>query len=184
MKRHDYCPFAFATELERDNMMRRMAGKMSHMTGRWHFAKTYPAQDKTILDVELWSPWRWDKDVLADQEFRDIVAGIDHVGFVVAGHRWRRPHFAHPPEYQHAVKMKPGTIRGAFKRRTSQSADVEWIMPSLSPETADIFEDLGLTDYKLGMEYDRFLEAGQNPQGLNYALFKDFDQYALAKLRF
>lgn len=184
MKRRDYCPFNFATELERDNLMRRLAGKISNMTGRWHFTHTYPNKDQTILDVELFSPWRWDKDVLADQEFRDMVAGIDHVSFVVAGRRWRRPHFAHPREYRHALPMKPGTIRGTFKRKTSSDAGLEWIMPSLSPETADIFDDLGLTDYKLGMEFDQFGEAGQNPQGINYVLFKDFDQYALAKLRF
>lgn len=195
MLRTEYCPFAFASDLERDNLMRRLAGKISQMTGRWHFAKTFPHlgrgsshQDKTILDIELWSPWRWNEDVLTDQELRDAVAGIDNVGFVVPGYRWKRPHFAHPAAYKHAVMLPSRFCRGMFKTIISDNTSErqDWVMPDLTEEGQDIMNDLGLDDFKLGSDWVETprRNASKTWVSRHFALFRDFDQYALAKLRF
>jgi hypothetical protein len=192
MKKTSFCRFQHMTDDGRRDAVRALLGQIPMLTGRFKWSMPPPWQEtRTVLTLELHDPYYWQSGVLAERPFREMVEGINELRFCLRGYLWKKRFFCHEPQYKHAVALGHHA-EGRFSTKVDDGDINPWHPPHLTEQGRRIFADLGLDDYRLGHEWVQIQRspatstqlATKRWVNMTYALFKDFDQYALAKLRF
>lgn len=157
------------------------------MTGRGRYSRMFPDNSRTSLVVELHSTKRWEQ-VLNHYHFRAATEDVIKVTFCLIGYRCTTRMFEYGPEWRYCQKLPMEFAQEHCTGRFSVPQDFDrwWEPIRLNEEGQEELLRHGLDDYRLGedwVDYTRSDGSKTPIRGL-FAIFRDFDQYALAKLRF
>lgn len=158
-----------------------------YLTGRYRVYHPYTpysdANRPSKLALEIIDPIH-NAAMLADGSLEHLIGGSPEPSMLVlvlAGYRVLTSTFAHPG-YPLLVKIHPRSICSTFSQPIDGTYFAQWSnTPSLYKEFGDRLRRMGVTDFKLGMDFNREPKNECQPTH-GYLCYADHEQWMLAKM--